>query len=193
MGTHRIEITQDTAAPGGITAMQVAQHFLNYQLGASIGVGSGKWVVFSKWQPLRITINRSGRTEDEGSYITLFHRFQQAKCPDYIIVIVCERLFNRLPNRLEAGEVNYRIRAATTQGRLQHGTIPNVALYPVEFPACNTLHPRQCLGMTIGKIVKYGNIKTCVKQLNAGMRTDITRSAGDKNHRIIFTAGLQKN
>src|SRR5690348_13887924 len=48
--------------------------------------------------------------------------------------------------------------------------------------ACNTLHSLQSLGMTVTEIVENRNIKACLQQFNAGMRTDISRSPSDKNH-----------
>ena len=40
MRPHRVEVAQNTDAPGGVAAVHVTQHVFYHQLGLAIGVGS---------------------------------------------------------------------------------------------------------------------------------------------------------
>jgi hypothetical protein len=53
----------------------------------------------------------------------------------------------------------------------------------VERLAGYLLYPREGVGMTVTKVIKNDNLKTLVEQFDAGMRTNVSRSASDKDSR----------
>jgi hypothetical protein len=61
---------------------------------------------------------------------------------------------------------------ALTQSCRHGSTITAVTPNQLWFPTRNALYSRQRFWMAITKIIEYRNIKTCTKELDAGMRTD---------------------
>ena len=63
----------------------------------------------------------------------------------------------------------------------QQGLIPHVSLVKLQLFARELLPPLQGLGIGIAQIVNDHNAVAALQQLQAGVGTDITGSAGDKN------------
>jgi hypothetical protein len=107
MGPDRVEVTQDGDAPIGVAAVQVAQHVLDDQLGAPVGVGGRQRVVLGQRQALGVAVHRGRRTEHQLARIALHHGLQQAQRAQHVVVVVGQRLLDRFPDRLQAGEVDH--------------------------------------------------------------------------------------
>src|SRR5690242_5603488 len=82
--------------------------------------------------------------------------------------------------------MNHRAGSALMQCCDEGGAIAGIAMDQVQLFARDALDTYERFGMTIAKIVENRNVKARVQQFNAGVRTNITGSAGNKNHGHFF-------
>lgn len=165
----RVEVAQDADPPGGVGAVEVAQHVFDDQLGPAVGVGCRERVIFGQRQALWVAVDGGGGTEDEGLDTAFAHGAEQAMRADDVVVVVFERFFDGFADRFEPGKMDDRLAIKLAQGGSDGCLVADIALDAVNFFACDGLDALQRFPMTIGKIVEDDHFLTGLEKFDAGM------------------------
>ena len=105
MCTYRVKITQPANTPLWVCVLPVRKNMLYHKLGAPIGISWRKREALSNRDRSRITIHRCRRGKDHIPNPCLLHRRQQNERARDIVIVILQRLINRLTHRLQTGEV----------------------------------------------------------------------------------------
>ena len=118
---------------------------------------------------------------------------------DDVVVVVLQRLFDRLANGLEASKVDDRRAIVLAKGSCNSGLITDIAFDQLDFTASNRLDPFQRFWMAIAEVVEDNHILTSAKKFDTGMRADIASPASYEDHRsspsdktVILPAGRHR-
>src|SRR5712692_5848632 len=112
MRPHRIEIAQHHRLESGSAGWHITEHLLDRELGTAVGIRGREGVFLHERQRPGLAVYGCGGAEDDALYAVRAHRLEKPQGAADVDVIVLERLGDRLPHRLEPGEVNDRRVAA---------------------------------------------------------------------------------
>ena len=102
---------------------------LYHKLGAPIGISWRKREALSNRDRSGVTIYRGRRGEDHIPNPGLLHRRQQNERAPHIVIVILQRLIDRLTHCLEAGEVQYGNNRMDSENLVQAVTIPDISVY----------------------------------------------------------------
>ena len=109
----------------------------------------------------------------------LLHQTAQNQRGVEVVVIVLQRLLGGLADGLVTGEMDYGVDVVLCKDLVQSLFIAAVNVICGEVLAGYFAHALERLGLAVIIIVNNDDFVTRVKQLNAGMRADISGAAGD--------------
>ena len=98
------------------------------------------------------------------------------------MIYFIERLLNALTHSLKPCKMDDAVNAALAKDIIQGLFITDIHIEEKRPFACNLLYAVKGFFVAVDKVVHNNDIKSCVDQLNACVRTDESGSAGDKNH-----------
>ena len=117
----------------------------------------------------------------------LFHRFYKNEGTCNIVIIILKRLVYALSNRLVACKMYNCIYFIFTKYLVKRCTVKHVCLIELNALTCNLLYPLDRLHTGVVEIVKSHYLVTSIKQLNAGMTSDIACTTCYQNsHNILL-------
>ena len=180
-----VEVAQDGNAPRRVGRVHVAQQVLGHPLGAGIGVAGVQRVLLGQRQRLRLAVHRGRRAEYQRAHAGARHRFQQAQRADDVVVVVAQRLFQRLAHHLERGKVHHGDCATVGQRVVERFGIADIAPVGAQALAGQRLNAAQHVGRAVAEVIKYRNGVTGLEQLHTGVATDVTGTAGHQNS-LVF-------
>lgn len=107
MITNGVKITQSNGGEFGVGSADVFQDFFDHVFGAAVRVSdvSAGRHIFSAFGSLGITIDGSGRRENDFLHMIILHTFKQIDGAGEIVLIVHDGFFDGLVDGFEAGEM----------------------------------------------------------------------------------------
>lgn len=169
VGADGVEIAQQCDAPVGLGPVEVAQHVLDHQLAAAVGIGGRERMLLGQRQELGLTIDGGRRAEDQGLDAGGAHGLQQAQAADDVVVVVVERLLRRFADGLEAGKVDDGAAAVRAQHGLDGWLVAHVATHHGQRLAGDALHALQRLGVAVAEVVEDDDVVAGLQQFDAGV------------------------
>ena len=189
MRADRIEIAQDDDSPGGVAGGKVAQHLLDEQLRAAVGICGRERMVLVERQTLRLAIDGGRRAEHQLAHARRGHGLQQAQRAVDVAVVVGERHLVGFAHRLQPGEMDDGGAVVAAQHVLHEGAVADVARFADRRPAGDGRHPRQRLGIAVVEIVDDDDVLPGRQQLDRRVGTDVAGAARDQYRHADPSAG----
>jgi hypothetical protein len=181
MRPHRIEVAQVADRPACVGLREVGQQHLDEPLAAAVRIRRPRARALPDRHRLRIAVDRGRGAEHEAAHVGPRQRLQQHLRSGDVVVVVLERPGNRLPDGLQPGEVQHGTDVVTLQEIVEQRGVTHVALHERHRQAGDPLHPAQRLGAGIAEVVEHHDRTSVLEQLDHGVRTDVSRSAGDQH------------
>ena len=182
MGTDGIEVAQQHHAPLGIGMGNTAQDLLGHVLGPAIGIGAAAGAaVFPQGHFVIRRVDRCRRGEDQPLDICLLHHLGQDQGGIEVIVIIFPGLCHRFAHCLEACKVDHCVDGIFREDLLQQRLITDIALIELQALARQLHNTVQAFRIGIAQIVDDHHTVSAFQQLQAGVRSDITGTAGNKH------------
>ena len=104
--TDRVEVAQQRHPPRRVGERDVAQHLLLHHLGPAVGVGRrGRQVLVHRHRGVG-AVDRRGGGEDEPAHPVPAHGAHEREGRAEVVLVVLQRLGDRLADGLEPGEVD---------------------------------------------------------------------------------------
>ena len=178
MRTDGVEIAQDAGRQLGVGLGSIGDDALDHQLGLSVGVGRRKRKILLDRHRLRQAVyGRRGR-EDQAMNAVFFHTREKEKRTGQIVVIVAKRLLARLTDGLQTGEVDNGGNVGMgRKNAIQRLLIEKVALDEFGTASRDGFDAVQHAKLTVGQVIDDNDVLANAKQLNDGMRADVTGTA----------------
>ena len=158
MRTHRVEVTQQGDAPGGIASGEITQHLLDVQFRAPVGIGRLQREILADRHRMRVAINRRRRAEDHLLDACFGHRLAQPQRAQHVVVVIAHWLGDRFAHRLEAGEMDHRFDGKFPEGCGQRPGIANIALDETRTHAGDGLDALEHADGTVRQVVENHQI-----------------------------------
>ena len=177
-----VEVAQRDGAERGIGRAQVAQHVLDHALAAAIGIGGRQRMRLGERQVLRLAIDGRGGTEYQPPHARLAHRAQQRHRAAHVVVVVLERVRDRLAHRLAAGQVQDRLhrRAARRRGgqhRRDHARAADVPFHQRDLGSAQALDPAHGLAAAVAEIIQHQRPLAGGQHRHQRVRADVAGAA----------------
>lgn len=177
----RIEVTQQRDTPARVRLGHVVQDRLGHELGLTVGIRRRQRERLVDGYRCRIAVHGRRRAEHEILDAMRLHGLDQREQAVDVVAIVGERHFDRLPHRLERGEVNGAGNAKAREQVVEHGLRARVALDKDRGAPGNFTDAPHRLSMAVDQIVENDHVIAVREQLDTGMRADVTGAAGHEN------------
>ncbi len=158
--------------------MEVAQHLLDEELGAAVGVGGAQREVLANRQLLRVAVDRRRGAEDHALHSRLGHCLAEGGRAADVVLVVREGLLNRLPHRLEPGEVHHRFDLVLGKDPPQPLPVADVDFGESRRPAADLRHPLQRHGGAVAQVVDHDDVVAGLEQFDHRVRADEAGAAG---------------
>ena len=153
-----VEIAEQRDLPAGLGPVDVAQHVLDEQLGATVGVHGEKWEILQHRHRLRVSVDRGRGAEDDGANAVPPHDLEQREAAGDVVVEVAQRLRHRLSHCLEPREVQHRLDVTLGEDRLEPLGIPQVDRVEGQRAAGELLHPSDRRLVAVAEIVHHHHV-----------------------------------
>ena len=186
MRADRIEVAQRDRAEARFGRAQVAQHLLDHQLAAAIGIGRRQRMRLGERQRARLAIDGGRRTEHQPRHALVAHGAQQRNRARDVVVVILERVGHRFADGLAAGQVQHRLhrlaapRLARQQGLYQAG-LADVALDQRDRRPAQALDPPHRLGAAVAEIVQHQRPLAGGQHRHQGVGADVAGAARDQH------------
>ena len=119
MSSHRVEISEESAAPVRVGGGHVFDDLLHEVLGLPVRVGAvSSLVLLVNRQILRLAVHSGARAEHDLLYVELHHDLHEVGAARDVVAVVLERDGAGLPDRLECREMYDTVNVLTTRLRL---------------------------------------------------------------------------
>ena len=190
VGADRVEVAQDDDGPGVVGDVHVAQDLLLEELGRAVRVrGAADLALLSQRQLLGRAIDGGGRREDDLLDVVGAHGLEQHDGAVEVVVVVFDRLGDRLADGLERGEMNHPVDVVLGEDAVHQRLIADIALVALDGLAGDLLDAIERLGRRVAVVVHADNVVPLVQQLDIGVRTDVARAARYQNGSHVFLLG----
>ena len=180
VGADGVEVAQDGNAPFRVGGVQVAQHLLDEQLAAPVGVGGAGGEVLADGELRRVAVDRSRGAEDQPLDPDLGHHFAEGGAAGDVVLVVEKGLFDGLAHGLEPGEVHHRLHRVGGEDAPQGLPVADVDAGKGGCPPGDLRHPLQGDGGAVTEVVDDDDVVAGLQQLDHGVRADETGTAGDE-------------
>ena len=184
VGTHRVEVAQQHHGPTRICLGDIAQHLLDHQLGATIGVGRRERKLLADGYGMWVTVDGGRRAEDQIEDAGLGHLFTQGQGRGYVVLIVGERNATGFPHRLQTGKVDDRFNLVLGQHGGQGRAIPHIQLIKRGRAPGDGGNALQHDRVRVAEVIHHHHILACLQQRHHGMTTDIPGTTRDQYRHI---------
>ena len=159
MCADRIEVAKQHNIPLIVRSVNVRQNLLEHGLRPSIRIRADTLRAALRDRNLRrISVNGSRRTEDNIFYAVIPHLITKCQRSADVVLIVLDRLRDRLSDRLQACEMNDCINLLLIKHCLNTGPITDIRLVEGHFLPCDLLNPVHSLSAGIIQIVKNDHL-----------------------------------
>ena len=177
---HGVEVAQQYHGPVGVGGGHVHQNLLVHELGPAVGAGAPARELLGYRHGLGAAVDGGGGGEDDLLHAVLLHQAAQHQRGVEVVVVVLQRLLGGFANGLVTGKVDYGVDIMPGKYLVQRLLVAAIHLVGGEVLAGDLAHALERFGFAVVIIVYDHDVIACVKQLNAGMRADITGAAGNK-------------
>ena len=142
--------------------MEIGQDLFQHQLGIAVGIGGGQWEILPDRHAFRTAVNRRRRAEHQVFDPMLPHDLAEDQRPSQVVVIIFQRLLDRLPNRLQPGEVDNVRNFFTGEQFLNSSPVQQVCFIKRDFFPGQFLYPLQGNPAGVGQVVNHHHFITLV-------------------------------
>ena len=169
MSAYRIKVAKTANTPLWVGPVQVKENLFYHQLAAAIGIGGPRGHGLDKRHHRLLTIDRGRGTEDQRLDPCATHGLKQLDTAMNIIVVIHQRLFDRLTYGLEAGKVDNGTDRVVGKHFVERTGIANVAFDKVRPLPRKTLDAFKHADFAIAEVVKNQQLMSRLREGHAGM------------------------
>ncbi len=153
--TDGVEIAQQSDAPRLVRKGEVPQDLFDEELRLAVGVGSAERKVLGYRGGVRVAVDGGGRAEDNVFTAVLLHDLAEYQCAMDVVVVVAQRLLDRLADGLEAGKVDDGRDVVAAKDLLHVLRRADVAFDKRDALADDLFDPSKALFRGVGKVVEH--------------------------------------
>ncbi len=179
----RVEVTQQRDAPGRVRGRDVGQHALDHGLRRAVRIGGADRKVLADRQRVRIAVDGGRRTEHQPLDVGPRHRVDQRQRAGHVVVVVHQRLCDRLADRLQAREVDHRDDRVRREDTFERGRVAHVGLDEDRRGPRDALDAPDRFALAVDEVVDDDRHEAGGQQFDAGVRADVAGAAGDEDVR----------
>lgn len=178
VGADGVEVAEKGYRKTGVRGGEVGQDFLVHQLRAAVGVdAAGRFGLFER-DVLAGSVDCGARTEDQFVYSELRHCLAEGKGGIEVVLVVFERLLDRLADRLVACEVDDCVDLVFCEDFSEFAAVADVSNVKGRVAACKTVDPKDRFDTAVREVVDNDNIVTLSEKGQCGVGTDVAGTAG---------------
>ena len=182
MGADGVEIPEQHDVPLRIRRVQVREDLFQHGLGAAVGIRDFSLrAVLGDRDKGRVPVDRGAGGEHDALHAVAPHAVAEDQGPGDIVVIVFQRLVDRLTHCLQAGEMNDRVDLFLFKDRVQLLPVQNADLIEPDLLSRDLRDPVQGLAAGVYQVVDDNDLIPGVQEFNTGVASDKAGAAGDKN------------
>jgi hypothetical protein len=159
---------------------KVLKYLLDKELGGAVGVGGGKGEILLYRNACGLAVNGSARRENELEAIVIAHFVNKVKSARDVVVIIFDRHSDRFTDSLKTRKMDNGIDIVFVKYLLYALTVEKVDFVKLGTDAGNCFDMVNYLCLRIGKVIENNDLLALLNKVNAGMRADIARTAGNK-------------
>ncbi len=180
VGPDRVEVAeQDRLHPtaGGDVADDLLAHVLRPPVGA---LGAGRRILGDR-NDRRLPVDGARRGEHQPPHPRVGHHLQQRDGRAQVVVVVRERLLDRLPHRLVGREVDHLVDTVDVECPSHGVAVPQVRLHRDQVGGGQRAERLDHPGRRVGVVVDDHDVASGVVQRHCGVGADVARSPGHEH------------
>lgn len=159
----------------------VGKQVLDDELRFAVRAYRPQGMIFRERQALGLAIDRCARAEHQPRHLERCHRLEQRHGAADIVVVIEKRLFDRLADRLQAGEMQHRIDASSHEHFFQTAAVAQVGAMELDRAARQLAQPLQNRWLGAREVIDDAEAVAPCGERDAGVRTDVAEAAGDED------------
>ena len=165
----------------GVRHRAIGEDVLDDELVLRVRVHRPQRMVFGERQALGLAVHRRRRAEHQAAHAVLGHCGEQRDRPTDVVLVVHDRLLDRLADRLPAGEMQHGLHALAREEGAERLPLAHVGAMEADIALRQLANALQHRRLGVAEVVDDHRPIARLGERDASVRADVAEAAGDQN------------